>query len=103
MIVYKLVSQKKNGEIGPLFINRKQRFKIGEWMEAGCYPTKGFKVRPGFHTTPAMYAPHLSEKDRVWVKVEIEDYREEHRPLSQGGLWFLSNRMKVLEVIDAEA
>ena len=45
-------------------------------------------------------APHLSKKNRVWCKVEFEDYEEIHRPANQGGLWYLAQRMKVLEVVN---
>jgi hypothetical protein len=60
------------------------------------YPTKGFKIRPFFHCTSLPTAPHLSNKNRVWCEVEIEDYNEMNRPNSQGGLWFLAKRMKVI-------
>jgi hypothetical protein len=96
-IVYKLIRKRKNGTLGPLFIGRKQVVPIGEWLEAQCIPTKGFAVRHGWHTTDKPEAPHLSEKGRVWVKVEIEDYTEFKRPESQGGLWFIAQRMRVLE------
>ena len=33
------------------------------------------------------------------MKVEIEDYKEIQRPESQGGLWLLANKMKVLHEI----
>ncbi len=42
-------------------------------------------------------APHLTEKGRAWYKVEIEDFTEQKRPENQGGLWFLANRMKIIE------
>ena len=97
MIGYKLVSQRKNGTIGPLFINKKLVIKIGEWMEAEAHLTKGFKFRPGWHVLANRHAPHLSKKNRVWCIVEFEDYTTEHRPLSQGGKWYLAKRMRILE------
>lgn len=99
MIGYKLVSQRKNGTIGPLFINKKLVIKIGEWMEAEPHLTKGFKFRPGWHVMSEQKAPHLSTKGRVWVKVECQGYTFEKRPDSQGGLWYLANRMRVLEIL----
>jgi len=42
-------------------------------------------------------APHLSEKDRVWVEVEVEDVEYYNRPESQGGTWVLAQKMKVIK------
>ena len=101
MIAYKLFTERKDGTLGPLFINRTQRVPIGEWVDAECHPTKGYAVRPGWHCTSKPIAPHLKEEPvsgkRVWVKVEIDDYEELHRPENQGGLWFIANRMRVIE------
>jgi hypothetical protein len=97
MIAYKLFRQLKNGEIAPLFINKKLRLSQNVWYNAESHRTKGFAFRPGFHVTSKPVAPHLSEKDRVWKQVEIEDYVEIKRPDSQGGLWMLAQRMKVLD------
>ena len=96
MIAYKLLRRRKNGTLGPLFINRRQIIPIGKWLKAENHPTKGYAVRPGWHTTTKPEAPHLSMRDRVWMKVEIDDYTELKRPAIQGGLWWLANRMKVL-------
>ncbi len=98
MIAYKLIRKRKNGTLGPLFINRKQVIPIGEWLQAENHPTKGYAVRPGWHTTSKPEAPHLSMKGRVWMKVEITNYEKMVRPKSQGGVWWLSKRMKVLGV-----
>ena len=76
MIAYKLVSLKHDGTIGPLFINKRFRFKIGEWYKAEDKPTKGYAHRYGWHTCGEPIAPHLSKKKRVWVMCEIEGYRE---------------------------
>lgn len=97
MIAYKLFRQRKDGSIGPLFINRKQRVPIGIWLEAEDHPTKGFAHRAGWHVGAERSAPHLSEKDRVWYKVEVEDYYTFKRPAHQGGEWLIAQRMKVLE------
>lgn len=99
MIAYKLFRERKDGTLGPLFINRKLRVPIGVELEAEDHPTKGYAHRPGWHCTHKPIAPHLSEKDRVWAEVEIEDYTEFKRPITQGGLWYLANRMKVRKIL----
>lgn len=89
----------KSGDITPLFINKSFRIPFSEWLEAESHPTKGFKVRPYWHCTSEPNAPHLSTKDRVWVKVEIQDYEEFEKPNNQGGLWFLANKIKFIKII----
>jgi len=99
VIAYKLCRKKKNGEITPLFINKSKSLPFNVWMEAECYPTKGFKVRPFWHCTSNPVAPHLSEKGRVWIKIEIEDFEEFQRPDNQGGLWYLAKRIKLINIL----
>lgn len=99
MLVYKLLRKRKDGSLGPLFINAKLRIPVGEWLEAEEHPTRGYAFRPGWHCTAEPKAPHLSEKGRVWAKVEIRDFTEMRRPASQGGLWYLANQMKVVKVL----
>jgi len=96
MIAWKLFRQMKDGSIAPLFINKRLRLDSNTWYEAECIPTKGFAVRKGWHVTAQPNAPHLSKKGRVWYQVEIEDYTTIVRPASQGGIWYLANKMKVL-------
>lgn len=91
-----IIQKIKNGEITSLFINKKERLIQNIWYEAKSYPTKGFKVRPFFHCVGKPIAPHLSQKDRVWLKVEIQDYIELIRPKNQGGKWYLANKLKIL-------
>ena len=104
MIAYKLIRQMKDG-LSPLFINKKSRLKIGEWMEAESHPTKGFANRKGWHCTLTPNAPHLMEggegvgKNRVWVEVEVEGYELYNRPESQGGTWVLASRMKINKIL----
>lgn len=100
MIVHKLVRLMKDGSLSSLFIGKRQRLQIGKWLKAECIPTNGFAVRPGWHCTKEPVAPHLSMRGRVWVKVRINDYIELHRPAFQGGIWYLANRMKILEILD---
>lgn len=99
MIAYKLCRQKKNGDITPLFINKTKSLPFNEWLDAECHPTKGFAVRPFWHCTSNPIAPHLSTKGRVWVEIEMEDYQEFQRPENQGGLWFLSKKIKLIKTI----
>jgi hypothetical protein len=99
MIAYKLCRQLKNGDITSLFINKKVHLPFNQWLEAENHPTKGFKERPFWHCTSSPCAPHLSTTNRVWVKVEMEDFKNFERPDSQGGLWYLAKQIKLLEII----
>lgn len=98
MRAYKLFRRLKNGEITSLFINKKRKLPLGEWLEAECHPTAGYTIRPSWHCTANPIAPHLSQKGRVWAEVEIEDYQELKRPESQGGLWYLAKRMRIVGI-----
>lgn len=99
LVAYKLVRLRRDGTLGPLFINKHQVVPIGRWLKAESHPTVGFKVRPGWHCTSQPVAPHLSKKGRVWCWVEITHYEEFQRPAAQGGLWYIAGRMRVLEVL----
>ncbi len=96
MIAYKLFRIKKDGTITSLFINKSEKLEVGKWIRAKSYPTKGFKVRAGWHSTPKPIAPHLSMKGRKWFKVVIKNVRQEKRPENQGGLWFVSGWLKII-------
>jgi hypothetical protein len=96
MIAYKLVRKMKDGQLSPLFINKKSRIPLGVWLKAESHKTKGFAFRKGWHCTTKPIAPHLSEKNRVWVEVLIKDFDFYNRPESQGGTWVLANKMKVI-------
>lgn len=101
MRAYKLFKKRKDGSLGPLFINASLRIPMGQWMPAEDHPTKGFAHRPGWHATLAPIAPHLKENPkgslpRVWVEVDIEDYSKFERPQSQGGTWVLAQNMRVI-------
>lgn len=97
---YKLFRLRKNGTLGPLFINRRQVVPLGKWLDAEDHPTKGFAHRPGWHAGREKNAPHLSEKDRVWCKVLLQEVESFIRPTSQGGEWLLARRMRVVEICD---
>lgn len=99
MIAYKLLRVRNNGTLGPLFINKTQVVPVGKWLQAECHPTKGYAVRPGWHCTAKPEAPHLSKKGRVWCEVELKDVVSFTRPVTQGGQWFLAEKMKVTKVL----
>lgn len=100
MIAYKLFKLRKDGSLGPLFINRKLRIELGVEYLAEAHLTKGFAYRPGWHSCCCKSAPHLSKKGRVWAKVDIRGITEHKRPESQGGMWYLSESMTVLEILE---
>ena len=102
MKAYKLFRILRDGTITSLFINKKERLKIGEWLEAREYPTKGYKFRPYFHCVRKPEAPHLTTKGRKWFEVEMEDFIEMKRPESQGGLWYLANKIKIMGEVKDE-
>jgi len=99
VVAYKLFRVRKDGSLGPLFINARQRIPLGEWLDAEDHPTKGFAHRPGWHATAAPVAPHLSEKGRRWFKVLIRGARQFQRPEHQGGTWYLGQQIKVVEPV----
>jgi hypothetical protein len=96
MIAYKLFRKRKNGTLGPLFINRTLVIPQGQWLKAEAHLTKGYKFRPGWHCCAFPKAPHLSMKDRVWCEVEIEDFESVVRPENQGGLWYLAKNLRMI-------
>ena len=101
---YKLIRKMKDGSLSPLFINKTSRIPIGEWIEAELHETKGFFPRKGWHCTLEPKAPHLKEnpkngRERVWVEVEVEGFEYFSRPKSQGGIWVLAQRMKIIKEI----
>ena len=98
MIGYKLVRKRKDGTLGPLFINRKQVLKHGQWLTAEDHPTKGFAHRPGWHVLAKKEAPHLKKEGRVWVQVRIKDWEQFKRPKSQGGMWYLAEQMMIVGI-----
>lgn len=100
-IGFKLFKQRKDGSLGPLFINASQRLHVGGEYHAEKHPTKGFKYRPGWHVCGTQSADHLSKKGRVWARVEISGVTEHQRPAHQGGMWFTAEHMRILEVLPA--
>jgi len=105
MKAYKLFRKMKDGTLRPLFINKSQVIPIGETLFAETHPTKGFKVRSGWHCCEIPRAPHLklrpkNQPRRVWCEVEIWGYNHHKRPKSQGGMWFTARYMKVIRELD---
>tara|TARA_R100000541_G_scaffold57637_1_gene67943 strand:- start:186 stop:494 length:309 start_codon:yes stop_codon:yes gene_type:complete len=96
MIAFKLFRKLKNGELRPLFIDKKRKLITNFWLDADLVETKGYKVRKGWHCLPRPKADHLSKKNRVWCVVEILDVEEIKRPEKQGGKWYLAQHMKIL-------
>ena len=104
---WKLFNQRKDGSLGPLFINRRQRVAIGEWLPAEEHPTKGFAFRPHWHATAVPKAPHMKEGKtsglfRGWRQVEWRGITPMERPEKQGGTWFLANELRVLPEEEVE-
>jgi hypothetical protein len=105
LIAYKLLRIRNDGSLGPLFVGRNQVFTIGEWMECKFdLPHPGLAHRPGFHCCSTKSAPHIklrlkNGEQRVWCKVTIEEYELHNRPESQGGLWYVSKRMRIDKTI----
>lgn len=97
---YKLLRLRKDGTLGPLFINARMRIPVGKWLKAESHPTKGYALRPGWHCTTKPIAPHLSTKGRVWCKVTMKGARKFPRPQSQGGTWLLAKWLRIDEVLD---
>ena len=102
---YKLMRMGKDGNVYPLFINRKEPTRFGVDLKAECFPTKGFAVRQGWHCCFTPNAPHLKEnlasgERRVWVECKVRDYATYDRPESQGGKWILAQHMMAMRVLD---
>ena len=99
MRAYKLFRVRKDGTLGSLFIGRRARLPVGEWLKAAVIPTPGFQVRGGWHCCATPEAPHLTIKGRVWCEVMILGVSKHLRPPRQGGLWYTADRMKIVEMI----
>ena len=105
ILAYKLFESRRDGTLGPLFINRSLVIpEDGTWLPAECHPTKGFAVREGWHAALKPHAPHLKlnpkgKRPRVWAQVALENPVCYDRPESQGGTWVLGTRLKVIKRI----
>ena len=102
MIAYKLIRVRKDGTLGPLFINRAQVIPTGKWLTAEDHHTPGYARRPGWHAAADPIAPHLKTKlksgeHREWYEVEITGAVPIKRPACQGTTWYVAKRMRVLK------
>lgn len=94
MLCYKLFRKRKDGSLGSLFINRRDKLQLRTWLKAESHPTKGYAVRPGWHCCLLPYAPHLKQNgDRIWKRVLAKDVELIERPFSQGGTWVLAKEI----------
>lgn len=96
---YKLFRLRRDGTLGPLFIDARLRVPVGEWMHAEAHRTPGYAFRPGWHATVRKSAPHLSKKGRVWCRVSLRGSEKYQRPESQGGTWLLAKELRVDEIL----
>jgi hypothetical protein len=105
MIAYKLFTQRSDGTLGPLFIDKRTVVPVGQWLTGVCVPTKGFAVRKGWHAASAPVAPHLSlhpkgKRQRVWCRVELAgDIEHKGVPVAHGTQWLIAERMRVLAIL----
>jgi hypothetical protein len=96
---YKLFRLRKNGTLGPLFIDPKLVVRPYVWLKAKAVRTEGFAFRPGWHACSKKLAPHLSKRGRVWCKVSLAGVTEHYRPTSQGGLWYTARWLKIEKIL----
>lgn len=97
---YKLMRMRKDGTLGPLFINRSQRIRPGKWLWYQDYYTRGYAHRPGWHALLEPHAPHLKlRSDRVWCRVDLQYVSEWETPGAYGHVWLLAKRMRVVEIL----
>ena len=108
MLAYKLFEIDRNDRLYSLFINKRDNpIPQNVWLEAELHPTKGFAARKGWHCcTSVNGAPHLKKdpkngRKRVWAVVEVEGIEVIERPESQGGIWYLAERMRVVGVVQS--
>ena len=100
MIGYKLFEMDKDGNLFPLFIDKKKQVPIGEWVHAEFTPAKSFAPRGGWHigadvpdapwlkgydgSDYGVYRSRFSKGKRVWCEVEYNsshNYDEEVKTL----------------------
>ena len=100
MKAYKLLRVRKDGTLGSLFINRTLVITPNKWLQAESHWTKNYVYRPGWHATAAPVAPHLHMNGRKWYYVEITGVDKLRRPNSQGTMWYIAERMRVLKEVN---
>lgn len=79
MIAYKLLRVRRDGTLGSLFINRAARLPVETWLYAQNHPTKGYKVRPGWHCLSRPSAPQVVPRaNRRFQTTTAADYAGRH-------------------------
>ena len=113
---WKLFRQYEDGSISSLYSNKKLKYEEGEWYEAEEHPDKagGRKFRPMFHATASNRLPHLEkskkepivprgkQKGRVYLQVELDGAGIRRVSESQGGDWYIGQRMKIIKPNDLQ-
>lgn len=94
---YKLFRIRRDGSLGPLFIDRSLVVPPGKWLKAKAIHARGFKFRPGFHACAKPEAPHLVTTGRRWCRVQLKGVTKHVKPLAQGGLWYTARQMKLVD------
>lgn len=115
MKVYKKVRVLSDGNLYPLFIDKKKPFRFGEWLHCEFHPTKGFSprcisedIKGGWHCCFRPVAPHLNDvlssgERRVWMECEARGEMVTYdRPESQGGAWLLAEEIMPVRVLSEE-
>ena len=77
MIAYKLVRQMGDGTLSSLFINKKERLPIGEWMISENHPTSGFAVRKPV-VVRAGLPRFMVEGDRSTASLMVSNRSKKH-------------------------
>lgn len=103
---FKLMRKRKDGSLGPLFVERNRVFVPGTVLFAHTIARlpQGLRYRPGFHCCSKPEAPHLklrlkSGEERVWCEVLLADYVEHPRPTCFGGMWLIGQVMEIIRIL----
>ena len=103
---FKLVRKRKDGSLGPLFVERNRVFDPGIVLFANPFSKipQGLSYRPGFHCCTKPEAPHIklrlkSGEERVWCEVLLADYVKHLRPACFGGMWLVGQVMEIIRVL----
>lgn len=104
---FKLLRMRKDRTLGPLFFDRDKTYPLNLWLQAShsAKGPKGFAFRPGFHCCLNRKAPQLklrlaTGEVRIWCTVLISNFSRLSRPESQGGMWFVAEKMFILTPLE---
>ena len=117
--IYKKVRILKDGNVYPLFIDKKKPFLFnGEWVHCEFHPTNGFAERTFldedgnkigcWHGTFLPVAPHIADstksgEKRIWMECRAKGQTATYnRPLLQGGTWGLFEYIKPVRILTDE-